>query len=169
MIIDTHGATLIRRIEISDVEVVLRLIAQIDSPHDLTQSAYVQFKRELEQPSSAEARFVAIREGSIVGTMGCGPGAMPSPSALWADWLIVDRGCRRCKIASALYAEIEAYARSLGKKYLCLDIGNIDSERAAYLFHLHNGFQVVGLLPDYWGEFEHLHIMAKHLNSRKML
>lgn len=165
MTAEASGATLVRRIESADLPAVLRLVAQIDSPDDLARSAHLQFKRELEHPGAAEARFVATREGRIVGTMGCGPGAIPSRYALWADWLVVDRDWRRRNIASALYAEIEAFARLLGMKYLCLDIGNIDRERAAYRFHLRNGFQIVGQIQDYWGKCEHLHIMAKCLLS----
>ncbi|AOJ02173.1 hypothetical protein WS70_10315 [Burkholderia mayonis] len=80
--------------------------------------------------------------------------------------MIVDRDYRRRDIASLLYAEIEAFARSLEKNHMCLDIGNIDRERAAYVFHLRNGFQIVGQIPDYWGKFEHLNIMAKCLISQ---
>jgi GNAT superfamily N-acetyltransferase len=165
MTTEADRATLVRRIEAADVAKVLYLVEQIESPDDLARSAHLQFKRELEHPDSAEARFVAIAGGRIVGTMGCGPGAIPSRHALWMDWLIVDRNYRRRNIALALYTEIEAFAQRLGKKYLCLDIGNIDRERAAHLFHRHNGFQIIGQIPDYWGKFEHLHIMAKCLIS----
>ncbi len=92
---------------------------------------------------------------------------MPSKHALWADWLIVDRRYRRCGIAYQLYMEVEKFAVNLDKRYLCLDVGNIDSERAAYLFHRRNGFHIVGKIPDYWGDREHLHIMAKYLISRE--
>ncbi|WP_082727684.1 GNAT family N-acetyltransferase [Burkholderia mayonis] len=163
---EKESTILVRRIEAADIQAVLRLVSQIDSPDDLTRSANLQFIRELECPGDEEARFVATHEGRIVGTMGCGPGPIPSKHVLWADWLIVDRDYRRRDIASLLYAEIEAFALSLEKNYMCLDIGNIDRERAAYVFHLRNGFQIVGQIPDYWGKFEHLNIMAKCLISQ---
>ncbi|PHM47438.1 GNAT family N-acetyltransferase [Xenorhabdus miraniensis] len=155
----------IRRFNISDMDAVLKLISQIDSEDDLTQAASIQFMRELENPHQEEIRFVATEREVIIGTMGCGPGSISSKNVLWADWLVVDQSYRRYGIASLLYSEIEAFALSLKKKYLCLDIGNIDKERAAYLFHLRNGFQIVGQIPDYWGTSEHLNIMAKYLIS----
>lgn len=157
--------TLIRRINFHDMTETLELVSQIKSTEDLVQSAHAQFTRELENPHPEEARFVATYDGTIVGTMGCGPGPIPSTQVLWADWLIVDFNHRRQNIASLLYKEINEFALNLKKSYLCLDIGNIDNERAAYTFHLRNGFQVVGQIPDYWGKFEHLNIMAKCLIS----
>lgn len=163
---DNEQSILVRRINDFDVVAVLELVSQIESVDDLVQSARAQFNRELESPHHEKARFVAIYEGTVVGTMGCGPGPIPSNQVLWADWLIVDRNYRRRNIASLLYAEIEEFALSLEKSCLCLDIGNIDNERAAYLFHLRNGFQIVGQIPDYWGRLEHLNIMAKCLISQ---
>ncbi|WP_350307414.1 MULTISPECIES: GNAT family N-acetyltransferase [Photorhabdus] len=165
MIIKDTRMTLIRRFNVSDMEDVLKLISQIESTDDLVQSARTQFMRELDNPHYEEARFIATEGDLLIGTMGCGLGSIPSKHALWADWLVVDQSYRRYGIASLLYDEIEAFALSLEKKYLCLDIGNIDKERAAYLFHLRNGFQIVGQIPDYWGKSEHLNIMAKHLIS----
>ncbi|ETS33441.1 hypothetical protein BB987_12475 [Photorhabdus temperata] len=165
MTIKSARAILIRRFNISDMEAVLKLIAQIGSEDDLTQSASIQFIRELENPHQEEIRFVATEGEEVIGTMGCSLGAIPSKYVLWADWLVVDQSYRRYGVASLLYSEIEAFALSLRKKYLCLDIGNIDKERAAYLFHLRNGFQIVGQVPDYWGKSEHLNIMAKYLIS----
>ncbi|MDE9544457.1 GNAT family N-acetyltransferase [Xenorhabdus bovienii] len=163
MIIKDTRMMFIRRFNASDMGVVLKLISQIESTDDLVQSARTQFMRELEDPHDEEARFVAVEGDLVIGTMGCGPGSIPSKHALWADWLVVDQSYRRYGIASLLYDEIEAFALSLDKKYLCLDIGNIDKERAAYRFHLRNGFQIVGQIPDYWGKSEHLNIMAKYL------
>ncbi|ENM5772126.1 GNAT family N-acetyltransferase [Vibrio mimicus] len=156
----------IRSFNESDVPALLTLVAQIVSSEDLTKSAHIQFYDELANPAFDGCRFVAIVDGMVVGTMGCTPGPIPSKQVLWADWLIVDINYRRFGIASLLYTEIEKYAIERGKRYLCLDIGNIDRERAAYLFHLSNGFQLVGQLPDYWGDYEHLNIMAKFLVSR---
>lgn len=156
----------IRRFKESDMPALLALVSQIISSEDLTQSANTQFSGELNNPNHDGGRFVATLDGTVVGTMGCAPGPIPSKQVLWADWLIVESEYRRYGIASLLYTEIEKYALELGKSYLCLDIGNIDRERAAYLFHLRNGFQIVGQLPDYWGEFDHLNIMAKSLTSR---
>ncbi|MBS9432657.1 GNAT family N-acetyltransferase [Photorhabdus hainanensis] len=165
MTIKSAHAILIRRFNISDMEAILKLIAQIGSEDDLTQPASIQFIRELENPHQEEIRFVATEGEVVIGTMGCSLGAIPSKYVLWADWLVVDQNYRRYGVASLLYREIEAFALSLRKKYLCLDIGNIDKERAAYLFHLRNGFQIVGQIPDYWGKSEHLNIMAKYLIS----
>ncbi|MCW8276873.1 GNAT family N-acetyltransferase [Pseudomonas sp. PCH199] len=157
----------IRHFNESDIPALLDLVAQIASSEDLTESAHIQFSNELANHDHEGSRFVATVDGIIVGTLGCAPGPIPSTQALWADWLIVDRDYRRYGIATLLYSLIEKYALERGKRYLCLDIGNIDQERAAYLFHLRNGFQIVGQLPDYWGDHEHLNIMAKYLTSRK--
>lgn len=165
MPIDNEQPIMVRRVNTFDTAAVLGLVSQIDSIDDLVKSAHAQFTRELENPHHEEARFVATYKGTVVGTMGCGPGPMPSKQALWADWLIVDRDHRRKNIASLLYAKIEEFALNLKKSYLCLDIGNIDNERAAYTFHVRNGFQIIGQIPDYWGNFEHLNIMAKRLLS----
>ncbi|PMS38711.1 ribosomal protein S18 acetylase RimI-like enzyme [Trinickia symbiotica] len=156
----------IRRVDAVDLAAMLDLVSQIASRDDLTESARAQFTYELGKPNRECMRLVATYGGAVVGTIGCGPGPIPSKHALWVDWLIVDRSYRRGKIASLLYATIEQFALQLEKSCLCLDIGNIDSERAAYLFHLQNGFQIVGQVPDYWGEFEHLNIMAKFLYSK---
>ncbi|MEJ8867554.1 GNAT family N-acetyltransferase [Pseudomonas jessenii] len=157
----------IRPFNESDIPEMLNLVDQIVSLEDLTKSACIQFASELTDTTHEGIRFVAIADGIVVGTMGCALGPIPSKQALWADWLIVDSDYRRDGIASLLYSKIESYAFECGKRYLCLDIGNIDKERAAYQFHLSNGFQVVGQLPDYWGDCEHLNIMAKFLPSRK--
>ena len=163
---DDAAPLLIRRIKTSDLAAVLRLVLQIESSEDLVVSARSQFCRELESRDFEHARFVVEARGEIVGTMGCGRGPFPSPRALWADWLIVDAQRRRQRIASLLYGEVESFALSLGKKHLCLDIGNVCLQRAAYLFHLRNGFQIVGKIPDYWGESEDLNIMTKTLISK---
>ena len=156
----------IRRFTQSDMPAVLELVAQIASGEDLTESASQQFAHELVDPKHEGSRWVAALGGRVIGTMGCAAGLIPSKHVLWADWLIVDSEYRRYGVASLLYAEIETYALEHGKTWLCLDIGNIEKERAAYRFHLHNGFQIIGQLPDYWGDFEHLNIMAKSLLSK---
>jgi len=156
----------IRRFTKSDMPTVLALVAQIASGEDLTESAGQQFANELDDPKHEGGRFVAAIGDMVIGTMGCAAGLIPSKHVLWADWLIVDSEFRRCGVASLLYAEIEKYALEHKKTWLCLDIGNIDRERAAYRFHLRNGFHIVGQLPDYWGDFEHLNIMAKSLISK---
>lgn len=156
----------IRRFIKSDMSAVLALVAQIGSSEDLTESAGEQFARELADPNHEGDRFIAALGNVVIGTMGCAPGPIPSKHVLWADWLIVDSEYRRYGVASLLYDEIEKFALEHEKSWLCLDIGNIDRERAAYRFHLRNGFQIVGQLPDYWGEFEHLNIMAKSLKSK---
>ena len=153
----------IRRFNESDLDRVLRLVSQIDSPENLVMAARAQFTRELEESLCDEARFVADYAGVVIATMGCGPGPIPSKLALWADWLVVDQRFRRQNVAMLLYKNVENFAMTLGKKYLCLDIGNIDAQRAAYAFHLRNGFQIVGQIPDYWGELQHLNIMTKSL------
>lgn len=163
MPIDDQQSVVVRRFINSDMTAALELISQIHSPDDLARAASEQFSRELDDPQDEEVRFVATYRSMVVGTMGCGPGPLPSKQALWADWLIVDSNHRRRKIASLLYEKIEEFASMRKKSYLCLDIGNIDKERAAFAFHLRNGFQIVGQLPDYWGELEHLNIMAKRL------
>lgn len=167
MTINTADEIIVRKMVSSDLDVVLKLVSQIQSEENLLESAHAQFCRELSQPINGEVRYVAAIRDSVVGTMGCGVGPIPSPHVLWADWLIVDHNRRRGGIASRLYAAIEEHALALRKKYLCLDIGNIDRERAAYVFHLKNGFQIVGQIPDYWGELEHLNIMAKPLNLQR--
>ncbi|WP_354682255.1 GNAT family N-acetyltransferase [Cupriavidus necator] len=167
MVIEKDDQVIIRKLAASDMNAILELVSQIKSEDNLVESARAQFTLELDQPKEEVVRFVATVHDSVVGSMGCGIGPLPSRHVLWADWLIVDRNCRRNRIASLLYAKIEQHALSLGKRCLCLDIGNIDRERAAYLFHLRNGFQIVGQIPDYWGELEHLNIMAKHLDSRR--
>lgn len=161
------GGVLIRRLKACDIPAVLALVAQIASGEDLAESAGQQFLTELDDPKYEGVRFVAVLDDMVIGTMGCAAGPIPSKYVLWADWLIVGGEYRQYGIASLLYAEIERYALEHGKTWLCLDIGNIDSERAAYRFHLKNGFQIVGQLPDYWGEFEHLNIMAKSLISKR--
>lgn len=162
---DGFGDVLIRPFTASDMTQALELVAQIRSQDDLMQSAHAQFSAELGRPHEGQVRLVATFKGTVVGTMGAGPGPWPSSQTLWADWLVVDADYRQRGIATLLYAQIEAHALRQGKAYLCLDIGNIDSERAAYLFHQRNGFQVVGQIPDYWGTSEHLHIMAKYLRA----
>lgn len=157
----------IRHFNESDIPALLDLVAQIASSEDLAESARIQFSNELVNHDHEGIRFVATVDGVVVGTLGCTSGPIPSMQALWADWLIVDSGYRRYGIASLLYSKIEEYACEQGRRYLCLDIGNIDQERAAYMFHLGNGFQIVGQLPDYWGDLEHLNIMAKYLTPRK--
>lgn len=153
----------IRQFTKADMPAVLLLVAQIASGEDLSESAGQQFANELDEPNYEGARFVAALGDRVIGTMGCAAGLIPSKHVLWADWLIVDSEYRRYGVASLLYVEIEKYALEHGKS---LDIGNIDRERAAYRFHLRNGFQIVGQLPDYWGDFEHLNIMAKSLISK---
>ncbi|PYC06701.1 hypothetical protein DMX04_02400 [Pseudomonas koreensis] len=157
----------LRRFAKADMEAVLGLVAQIASGEDLTESAGQQFANELANPQFEGGRFVATVDGRVIGTMGCAAGPIPSKYVLWADWLIVDSQYRRYGVASLLYDEIEKYALANERTWLCLDIGNIDKERAAYRFHLRNGFQIVGQLPDYWGELEHLNIMAKSLISKE--
>ncbi|MNO87850.1 Acetyltransferase (GNAT) family protein [compost metagenome] len=157
----------IRSFNDSDMPALLNLVAQIASIEDLTESAYIQFSSELTNTDHEGIRFVATVKGVVVGTMGCSLGPIPSRQVLWADWLIVDSDYRRRGIASMIYMELEKYAFERSKRYLCLDIGNIDKERAAYQFHLGNGFQIVGKIPDYWGDYEHLNIMAKFLPPRK--
>ncbi len=129
-------------------------------------AAQAQFTREFEEKPCDEARFVADYAGVVIGTMGCSRGPIPSKLALWADWLVVDKRFRRQNVATLLYKNVENFAMTLGKKYLCLDVGNIDAQRAAYAFHFRNGFQIVGQIPDYWGELQHLNIMTKYLAKK---
>lgn len=157
-------ATQIRRLTAADMKKVLTLVSQISPATDLVESARSQFQLELDQPHPDAIRLVAVVDHVVVGTLGCGAGPFPSRRVLWMDWLVVDRDYRRCGIASLLYEEIETHAVGLRKNHLCLDLGNIDKERAAYEFHHGNGFQVVGIIPDYWSEYEHLNIMVKRLN-----
>lgn len=149
-----------------DLPHMMELISQINSQEDLSTIAEEQFRLELNHAKTDQCRFVATLESEIVGTMGCSAGPLPSPYAIWADWLVVDKAYQRLGIASLLFAEIERFAITNKKYFICLDIGNIDHERAAFMFHRNNGFQIVGQIPDYWGPHEHLNIMVKHLSQQ---
>lgn len=153
----------VRKMTCSDIEAILELILQFEAGSTLVDDAKVQLRQELNSASKKSVRFVACVGGKIVGTMGGGDGAFPSRRAFWADWLVVDIEFRRMGVASLLYKTLETYVRGHGVEYICLDVGNIDSERAAYLFHCRNGFHMFGQLPDYWSDFEHLSLMVKRL------
>jgi GNAT superfamily N-acetyltransferase len=151
----------IRQMVERDMPPVLALIGLLGE--SLIREAETQFVQELAQASNETIRLVATLGDLIIGTMGCGPGPIPSPHVVWADWIVVDRNHRRLSVASSMYAVIERHALALGKSTICLDMGNIERQRDAYDFHTRNGFQIVGVVPDYWGPSEHLNIMAKRL------
>lgn len=155
----------IRRLAISDVPLLVKLISQIESTVDLSVTASAQFYDELISDDGEGVRFVAVIGTEIIGTMGCAKGPIPSGFVLWADWLVVDKDYRGLGVASMLYEHVEHFAFSKGKRYLCLDMGDIDVQRAAYEFHSSNGFEVVGRLSGYWGGCEDLNIMAKFIGS----
>jgi GNAT superfamily N-acetyltransferase len=156
---------IIKRFTAEYLDPVCNLISQISSTEDLRKLARCQFKTELETSPIKGCRVIAVHGAKIIGTMGCGPGPISSPCAVWADWLVVDEKSRRLGVASLLYEAIENYAIELDQKYICLDIGNIEFARAAFLFHQNNGFQIIGQIPDYWAAHEHLNIMVKRLKK----
>jgi GNAT superfamily N-acetyltransferase len=153
----------IRALEIADLAELNNLVSDGWPGQELGISACEQFASEIESASIENVRLVALINGRVVGTLGCNQGGIPSPNALWIDWLVVHKDYRRSRVASILYHCVEQHALKLRKNYVCLDIGNIDAEKAAFLFHTKNGFQVVGQIPNYWGDALHMNIMCKNI------
>ena len=96
--------------------------------------------------------------------MGYGPGAWPAKGVYWTDWLMVHPDFRRAGVGSALSLALEQQIRMLKGRLICLDVGSVWKQADAVAFHVRHGYEVKGIVPDYWGDSDDLVIMSKRLS-----
>lgn len=147
-----------------DVDAALGIVEEFDA--GLVDEARHTFINDLRQRNEwpvRRSRLVALAGSDIVGTMGYGPGPLPSEGVYWTDWLMVRTDSRRLGIASRLYMKIEESLRSHGCRKVYLDVGTLWKQPAAVAFHSVHGYGIEGVLRDYWGTGEDLIVMAKEL------
>jgi GNAT superfamily N-acetyltransferase len=151
----------------ADLPGACELVRQFD--RSLVEEAHQCFLDDLAHPAewpTRRYRLVARFRGSVVGTMGYGPGAFVNPGVLWTDWLVVDEAWRRRGLASMIYQQLEVQLRNVGCRRVFLDVGTVFKQPDAIAFHSRHGYRIEGILQDYWDRGDDLVVMAKTLGSR---
>jgi GNAT superfamily N-acetyltransferase len=162
----TTAEVLLRELGPEDVPAACRLVEQFDPM--LVEEARETFHADLSNPQQwpgERYRLVAECAGQVVGTMGYGRGAFPSPGVLWTDWLVVDVRWRRRGVASRIYRTLESVMRDACCRKACLDVGTVYKQPDAVAFHCRHGYRIEGILQDYWSPGDDLVIMAKSLSG----
>ncbi|MCW7988394.1 hypothetical protein XF35_24770 [Streptomyces platensis subsp. clarensis] len=160
----TAPTTVFREMRAEDVPAACALVEQFDV--GLVDEARQVFLTDLAHPGQwpgQRYRMVAESEGALIGTMGYGRGAFPTPDVLWTDYLFVDRESRRNGVASGIYRALEHVIRATGCRKVYLDVGTVYKQPDAVAFHSRHGYRIEGILQDYWASGDDLVVMAKSL------
>jgi GNAT superfamily N-acetyltransferase len=161
---------LLRPMRIDDLVGACELVRQFDPA--LVELAQAAFQDDLGLPvewPERRYRLIAEHAGQIVGTMGYGPGAMPSDGIMWTNWLMISDQRRRTGVGSAIYTELESILQKVGCRKVYLDVGTVFKQPDAIAFHTRHGYRIEGILYDYWGSGDDLVIMSKELLSPRPL
>ncbi|NIA61199.1 GNAT family N-acetyltransferase [Bacillus pacificus] len=106
---------------------------------------------------------VAVVSGKIAGVMGYKPDKEGADHVYWAVWLYIDRKYMRKGIASRLWKSIEQNMIEKGARKCYLDVGNESDQPEAIAFHKKQGFELEGVMKDYWKDGEDMMLFGKRL------
>ncbi|MGO4302321.1 GNAT family N-acetyltransferase [Cupriavidus sp. RAF12] len=142
----------------------LKMIVRDNDPHLVP-----SFERDYQLVHVAERLpasghfLVAKMEHGLVGVTGYRPDAWGARDIWWLTWLYISPKFKRRGIATRLFATAQQELRGLGCRKCYLDVGDLESQRAAVAFHERDGFRLEGTLLDFWASGMHHHIFGKLL------
>ena len=148
----------IRDITEGDTDEALRII----SAHEPTDGEcaaryYAEYFGDPQRIASAdEEPLVAVEEGggAVIGVCGFQPDAYVTPGIYWLSWFYVDESCRGRGVGTALLHSVIESVSALGARKLFVDTSSDPIYEDAVGFYEHFGFQVEGVLTDYYEEGE---------------
>jgi ribosomal protein S18 acetylase RimI-like enzyme len=156
----------IRKMTESDIDEAVRIItAHEPTDGDCAARYYAEYFGDPERTASAdEEPLVAVEEtGCVVGMCGFQPDAYFTPGIYWVSWFYVDAACRGRGVGSALLQRVVESVSAFGARKLFVDTSSDPIYGVAVELYERFGFQVEGVLTDYYQEGEDSLFLGKRL------
>ena len=157
----------IREMVENDIEEVIRIIRWHDRSDGRSAARYFAdyFSDPGRQGSPDEDNYVAIDQESdkIIGVSGYGPDEYNTRGIYWLGWTYVDNDFRRRGLGSALLNHVIEQVGLRGGRKLYIDTSSDPIYKAALAFYRSFGFELEGVLKDYYGGGEDYIILGKKL------
>ena len=153
---------LIREMVSEDYDDVIKIISDYNQEHG--EIAKKEFTECFFQGNPRKQVFhVAVVDNKVVGVMGYKPDNEGADRVYSAVWLYVHKDYRRKGIGSKLWSSIEKALINKGARKCYLDVGNERDQPEAIAFHKRQGFELEGVMKDYWKDGEDMMIFGKRL------
>jgi len=149
----------------TDIEEVVRIIRSHDRSDGRSAARY--FANYFADPerlgSPDEGNYVVVEEETkkIAGVSGYGPDENNTRGIYWLGWTYVDKEFRRLGLGSLLLRHVEEKLRLNGAHKFYIDTSSDPIYKAALAFYESFGYQVEGVLKDYYGDGEDYIILGK--------
>ena len=102
------------------------------------------------------------REGQVLGFAYYAPDAMTDRTwSLW--WIAVDRATHARGLGGELLRYLEDDLRKAGVRILFIDTASLPSYEPTRRFYLKHGYEITGVLKDYYADGDDKVIFRKHL------
>jgi len=102
------------------------------------------------------------REGQVLGFAYYAPDAMTDRTwSLW--WIAVDRASHARGLGGELLHHLEDDVRRAGARVLFIDTASLPSYEPTRRFYLKHGYEVTGVLKDYYADGDDKVVFRKHL------
>ena len=139
-----------------DTDEVVRIInAHEPTDGDCAARYYAEYFGDPQRIATAdEEPLVAVEEGGVIGVCGFQPDAYFTPDIYWLSWFYVDQTCRGRGVGSALLQRVIESVRAFEARKLFVDTSSDPIYQDAVELYERFGFQVEGVLADYYEEGE---------------
>ena len=102
------------------------------------------------------------REGKVLGFAYYAPDVMTDRTwSLW--WIAVDRACHTRGLGAELLRYLEDDLRKAGVRILFIDTASLPSYEPTRRFYLKHGYEITGVLKDYYADGDDKVVFRKHL------
>lgn len=157
----------VRKMTEQDINEVVRII-ELHDPFDgkcAAQYFAEYFANSRRVASSNEENFLVIEEtsGKILGVCGFVPDKYKTSDIYWLNWTYVHKNFRRRGLGSLLLMHVIERLHLRGARKLYIDTSSDSIYKEALAFYKHFGFQVEGVLKNYYSRREHYIILGKEL------
>lgn len=149
-----------------DVDAAVRIVnGHEPSDGECAARYYAEYFGDPERVASAdEEPLVAVEEGGVVvGVCGFQPDSYFTPDIYWLSWFYVDESCRGRGVGSALLQRVIESVSAFGARKLFVDTSSDPIYENAVELYERFGFQVEGVLTDYYDEGEDFLMLGKRL------
>ena len=156
----------IRKMVERDTDEAVRIVnAHEPTDGECAARYYAEYFGDPQRVASAdEEPLVAVEEGGcVVGVCGFQPDPYLTPGIYWLSWFYVDEACRGRGVGSALLQRVIESVSAFGARKLFVDTSSDPIYEDAVALYERFGFQVEGVLTDYYEEGEDSIMLGKRL------
>ena len=157
----------IRKMQKKDIKLIVDIITSHEKFDGLCANRYYMEYFNLANPEREEI-FVAIddRSGEVVGVCGYYPDKYFVQGILWLNWFYVAKSHIAKGVGRKLFEYTLNKVKSLNTRKLYLDTSNSPVYERARKFYEKRGFQIEGVLKDYYNSGEDYLIYGMKIENK---